>query len=87
MPQIECDFSCKDELTALFIQEAQEVDKDGDAIMVVDEDEIGYLPWRSPEFVFNSIKPFFDAEVYSSSILKGLVISSGGLTESTLKAS
>jgi hypothetical protein len=45
------------------------------------------LPWRSGEFVFNQILPFFDSETYSFSILKGLVTSSGGLTESTLKAS
>lgn len=50
-------------------------------------DEIAYLPWRSAQFVFNSIKPFFDSEVYSIPILKGLITSSGGLTESTLKAS
>jgi hypothetical protein len=31
--------------------------------------------------------PFFDSEVYSLSILTGLITSSGGLTESTLKAS
>jgi hypothetical protein len=31
--------------------------------------------------------PFFDSEVYSYSILTGLITSSGGLTESTLKAS
>jgi len=33
------------------------------------------------------MKPFFDSEVYSLAILKGLITSSGGLTESTLKAS
>lgn len=31
--------------------------------------------------------PFFDSEVYSPYIFKGLITSSGGLTESTLKAS
>ena len=51
------------------------------------DDGIAYLPWRSAEFVFNSIKPFFDSEVYSIPILKGLITSSGGLTASTLKAS
>jgi Tubulin folding cofactor D C terminal len=48
---------------------------------------VGYLPWRNAEFVFTSIRPFFDSEVFSISILKGLITSSGGLTESTLKAS
>jgi tubulin-specific chaperone D len=45
------------------------------------------LPWRNAEFVFTSISPFFDSDIYSLSILKGLITSSGGLTESTLKAS
>ena len=36
--------------------------------------------------MFNQIKPFLDS-AYSISILKGIVTSSGGLTESTLKAS
>ena len=51
------------------------------------DDGIAYLPWRNAEFVFNSIKPFFDTDAYSASIMKGLITSSGGLTESTLKAS
>lgn len=33
------------------------------------------------------MKHFFDSDVYSLPILKGLITSSGGLTESTLKAS
>jgi len=49
--------------------------------------QIAYLPWRKAAFVFQRIKPLFDCETYSLSILKGLVTSSGGLTESTLKAS
>jgi hypothetical protein len=50
-------------------------------------EDISYLPWRSATFIFNAMKPFFDSEAYSVSILKGLITSSGGLTESTLKAS
>jgi tubulin-specific chaperone D len=50
-------------------------------------DDIAYLPWRSAGFTFNASKPFFDSDAYSISILKGLITSSGGLTESTLKAS
>jgi hypothetical protein len=45
------------------------------------------LPWRNAEFVFTNIMQFFDSDVYSGSILKGLITSAGGLTESTLKAS
>lgn len=37
--------------------------------------------------MFTSIKPFFDSDVYAFPIFKGLITSSGGLTESTLKAS
>lgn len=51
------------------------------------DEGIGYLPWRSAEFVFAQIQPFFSSPVYSLSILKGLLTSSGGLTESTMKAS
>ena len=51
------------------------------------EDDVAYLPWRNAEFVFNSVANLFDSEVYSLAIFKGLITSSGGLTESTLKAS
>ncbi len=51
------------------------------------EEGIGYLPWRNAGFIFSRMKLLFDSEAYSLSILKGLVTSSGGLTESTLKAS
>ena len=51
------------------------------------DEGIGYLPWRSGDFVFDQVQPFFDSEVYSLCLFKGLVTSSGGLTESTLKAS
>ena len=63
-------------------------DQEGGAIETHLHDEgIGYLPWRSGEFVFDQILPFFESEAYSLAIFKGLVTSSGGLTESTLKAS
>jgi len=48
---------------------------------------VSYLPWRNADYVFHSLMPFFDSETYSLAILKGLITSSGGLTESTLKAS
>lgn len=76
-PHTICNFAEKDALTALFLQ---------------DEDEssnfdLSYLPWRSAEFVFTSLAPFFDSPTYSNAIFLGLLTSSGGLTESTLKAS
>ena len=45
------------------------------------------MPWRSAKFVFDQMKKLFDSDVYSMPILKGLITSSGGLTESTVKAS
>jgi hypothetical protein len=90
-----CDFSLKDRLYILFI--AEEDQKELDALTSTNNvgysntddyiEEIGYLQWRNAEFVFQSIMPFFDSPTYSLSILKGLITSSGGLTESTLKAS
>ena len=63
-------------------------EQDGGAIETHLHDEgIGYLPWRSGDFVFDQMLPFFDSTTYSGVIFKGLVTSSGGLTESTLKAS
>jgi hypothetical protein len=81
---IPVDFSKKSELACLFISD--ELEQDTESTKVAD-DGIGYLPWRSAQFVFDSVKRFFDSEIYSISILKGLITSSGGLTESTLKAS
>jgi len=81
LPKFNVDFSSKDEFNALFIanEAAEEI--------TIGADGIAYLPWRSAKFVFDSVRPFFDSDVYSHSILKGLITSSGGLTESTLKAS
>jgi hypothetical protein len=49
-------FGEKDALTALFIQEEYMFDsglKDGGALNTMLHDEgIGYLPWRSADFVF-----------------------------------
>jgi len=85
-----CDFAEKDALMAMFTQEYVDelTGQDGGAIDTHMHDEgIAYLPWRSGDFVFEQLMPFFDSETYSLGIFKGLVTSSGGLTESTLKAS
>ena len=75
-------------MTGLFTQEVKDIPQDGGALDThIHDMGIGYLPWRSADFVFNQLLPFFDSETYSLSIFKGLVTSSGGLTESTLKAS
>jgi hypothetical protein len=73
----------------LFTQEEEVITGEGGAYetLVHDQGGISYLPWRNAAFVFQSISPFFDSETYSHHILTGLVTSSGGLTESTLKAS
>ena len=85
-----CDFAEKDALTALFTQEydGDEDSAAGGAIETHIHDEgIPYLPWRSGDFVFPQLLPFFDSASYSQRLLKGLITSAGGLTESTLKAS
>jgi len=71
-------------LAALFISEDHKNDIDN--TMDVNAG-IAYLPWRSAQFVYHSVQPFFDDDIYSISILKGLITSSGGLTESSLKES
>lgn len=78
------DFSLREPLTALFTSSDLLT---GQPAGSVELGQVGYLPWRSAEFVFTSIRPFFDSDFYSISIFKGLITSSGGLTESTLKAS
>ena len=55
--------------------------------MLHDETGLSYLPWRNADFVFEQAMPFFDSPTYAHRIVTGLVTSSGGLTESTLKAS
>lgn len=71
----------KNELVCLFTQEPEDFDPS------TCNEDIAFLPWRSAKFVFDQMQPLFDSEVYSMSILKGLITSSGGLTESTVKAS
>ena len=84
LPLTDTDFSQRSELLCLFISEEAEKDAfDSEALY----DKMAFLPWRNAKFVFSAMKPFFDSETYSESILKGLITSSGGLTESTLKAS
>jgi len=84
IPKVAVKFSAKDDLVALFVHyELEGYENESNTL----EDDIAFLPWRKPAFVFNAMKPFFDQGVYSLSILKGLITSSGGLTESTLKAS
>jgi hypothetical protein len=83
LPNVPVSFSMKDELMCLFLQDGPD-----QVLNTLTADQgIPYLPWRIASFVFNQIKPFFDSDAYSEAALKGLVVSSGGLTESTLKAS
>jgi len=85
-----CDFAEKDALCALFSQEYStgDTNMDGGAFETHLHDEgVAYLPWRSGDFVFEQLLPFFDSQTYSLQIFKGLFMSSGGLTESIFKAS
>lgn len=66
----------------MFMQEIEAMP--GDEFLDTD---ISFMPWRSAKFVFDQMKKLFDSDVYSMPILKGLITSSGGLTESTVKAS
>jgi hypothetical protein len=65
----------------------QEVEIEGEHHGHSKDEDIAFMPWRSAKFVFDQMKTLFDSEVYSLPILKGLITSSGGLTESTVKAS
>lgn len=49
--------------------------------------KFNYKPWRNPSFVFPQISQLFESKNFAKSILTGIVSSSGGLTESTLKSS
>ena len=89
-PKAPCSFAARDALVALFTHTSDfgvEESKQETTAMAHNPEGISYLPWRSADFVFESILTFLDSERYSLHILKGLVTSSGGLTESTLKAS
>jgi len=46
-----------------------------------------YLPWRNPDYTYNMLIPLIDSKVYRLPLLEGWVVSSGGITESTLRAS
>lgn len=75
LPLIEVQFPHRDELTSLFIAEESKSE---------DDDGVAYRPWRSAHFVYQSVRPFFDSEAYSIYIFKGLITSSGGMTENSL---
>lgn len=83
-----CDFAEKDKLTVLFLQEqGHGKDTKGAYATMAADQGIAYLAWRSADFVFSHIKIFFDSPTYQKAILSGLITCSGGLTESTMKAS
>jgi len=64
------------------------VKKDGGAYATIAADQgISYLAWRNADFVFRQVQQFFASECYQTAIFRGLITCSGGLTESTMKAS
>lgn len=46
-----------------------------------------YKPWRNPNFVFPQVVSLFDSSNFAKYLFTGIVSSSGGLTESTVKSS
>ena len=94
VPRVPVNFSMRTELECLFVShegltkhEKEFQEKTGLKVQGEEDFEIRYMPWRNAEFLFNSIKPFFDSDTYSLATFTGLVQSSGCLTESTMKAS
>ena len=92
------DFAQKAELQVLFTQVADQVlehykyldlPQEGEQQnpQKLDDSGISYLAWRNADFVFEQVMPFYDSKTYGHRIFTGLITSSGGLTESTLKAS
>lgn len=68
-------------------QHPQKKDKGAYATIAKDQG-IAYLNWRSAEFVFGqTVQRFFSSPTYQKAIFRGLITCSGGLTESTMKAS
>ncbi|CAI2368352.1 unnamed protein product [Moneuplotes crassus] len=85
-------FDEKDTLLALFI-----FSEEGNEENTLDStflDQRGYLnakftykPWRNPSFVFQQVISLFDSPSFAKYLCTGIVSSSGGLTESTVKNS
>jgi len=48
---------------------------------------ISRTPWRNPSFVFHHVAPLLNSETFWEGVIKGIISSSGGLTESTLRES
>eukprot|EP00826_Nyctotherus_ovalis_P053479 TRINITY_DN6965_c0_g1_i3.p1 TRINITY_DN6965_c0_g1~~TRINITY_DN6965_c0_g1_i3.p1 ORF type:complete len:198 (-),score=57.34 TRINITY_DN6965_c0_g1_i3:483-1076(-) len=49
--------------------------------------EYTYLPWRNADYTYERLVPLIDSKTYKLPLLEGWIISSGGITESTLRAS
>ena len=83
-------FPEKDLLLSVFVfnpkcDDPEMQSKDEEAL--ADAERITYLPWRNAAFVFQEVAPLLSSEQFSSAVLKGIISSAGGITESTLKMS
>ena len=76
--KFEDDFPDKELLLNLFVH-FKFYDED-----VSDYEMISRTPWRNPSFVFHHVAPLLDSDHFREGVIKGIISSSGGLTESTL---
>ena len=86
------DFEEKDLLMVIFVYSEEGVEENTLDSAYLDtrgylNAKFKYKPWRNPSFVFSQVSQLIESKNFSKSILTGIVSSSGGLTESTLKSS
>ena len=79
-------FPNKELLCTLFVH-YKFYDNEDEILGYDDSLDIYHLPWRNPTFVFHHLSSLIESETFSYGIIKGIISSSGGLTESTLKES
>ncbi len=79
----------KDLLFLIFVDPAIEEAKAVAAANGVAKEKVGtcYLPWRNADYTYKQLIALVDSESYAEAVLEGWVISAGGITESTLRAS
>ncbi len=80
-------FPDKDALLTLFVHYKFFDESTPEEISFDQDNQIQKLPWRNPTFVFHHIGSLLDSETFRLGLIKGIISSSGGLTESTLRES
>lgn len=86
------DFEEKDTLLTLFIYSEEGAEENTLDSTFLDsrgylKAKFSYKPWRNPSFVFQQVVSLFNSKNFSRYLFTGIVSSSGGLTESTVKNS